>query len=266
MDQRQIEQNMKSIRAKLVMHKSRYRMNTLAVLTGGASASASMIIDTQEADAIFEAARTANGNFTNMSDSQIVDYCSNLDTDQLTGMVSLVHGRHFENLVSDATGGVLFDAKNHPDTDMTLDGTEYSIKSNDSTADGITEFDTYSPQDLGMDDKELIDRTSEVLDGDIIDASDAIISGAIGFGTMATLQAVGEGAEEWENLNDWEKTKTKAAWVGTKTVGKAGVGTAKSTLALGKLGWKGIKAGYKAHKEFKSDGGYERLREDMKKI
>ncbi len=266
MNKRQIEQNMKAIRAKLVMHKSKYKMNTLAVLTGGASASASMVIDTQEADAIFEAARTANGNFETMSDSQIVDYCSNLDPDQITGMVSLVHGRHFENLVSDATGGVLFDAKNHPDTDMILDGTEYSIKSNDTTADGITEFDTYSPQDLGMDDKELIDRTSEVLDGDIIDAGDAILSGAVGFGTIATLQAVGEGAEEWDNLEDWEKTKMKAAVVGTKTVGKAGVGTVKSTWALLKLAGKGVKAGYKAHKEFKDDGGYEKLREDIRKI
>lgn len=238
-------------------------MDTLAVLTGGASTSASMMVDVKEADAIFEAARTANGNFANMSDSQIVDYCSSLDSDQLTGMVSLVHGRHFENMVSEATGGVLFDAKNHPDTDMILDGTEYSIKSNDATADSIAEFETYSPQDLGHDDKELIDRTSEVLDGDIIDATDAIISGAAGFGTIATLQAVGEGAEEWENLEEGEKTKGKAALVGTKTVGKAGIGTAKSTWALMKLAGKGVKAGYKAHKQFKDDGGYEKLKKDM---
>ena len=260
------DQQIKDIKCKLIMRQSRYKMNTLAVLAGTAAAGTSMYVDTQEANAIFDAARTANGNFSSMSDSQIVDYCSNLDPDQLTGMVSLVHGRHFENLVSEATGGVLFDAKNHPDTDMILDGTEYSIKSNDATAEGITEFETVSPQDLGLDDKELIGRTSEVIDGDILDVTEAVVSGAVGFGTIATLQAVGEGAEEWENLEDWQKTKTKAAVVGTKTVGKAGVGTAKSLWGLGKLAWKGTKEGYKIHKNFRKDGGYERLREDLKKV
>ncbi len=254
------------LKSKIVMLKSRYRMNTLATLTGGFVAGASMSVDIQEADAIFEAARTANSTFENMSDSQIIDYCSALDSSQLTGMVSLVHGRHFENIVSEATGGILFEAKNHADTDMILNGAEYSIKSNDATADSIAEFDTYSPQDLGLDDEELMNRTTDVLDGDIIDATDAIISGAVGFGTMATLQAVGEGADEWESLEEWEKTKGKAAWVGTKTVGKAGVGTAKSTWGLLKLAGRGIKEGYKVHKQFKDEGGYEKIKEEMRKI
>jgi hypothetical protein len=146
---------------------------------------------------------------------------------------------------------------------MVLNGTEYSIKSNDATADGITEFDTYSPQDLGLDDAELRERTMEVMDGDIIDVTDALLSGAVGFGTMATLQAVGEGAQEWEDLAEWEKTKTKAAVIGTKVTAKAAVGTAKSTWGFLKLLGKGAKEGYKAHKKFKNSGGYDRLKEEF---
>ena len=259
-------QSINELRSKLIMLKSRYKMNALAVLTGGTSAGANMLVDHQEAKDIFEAARTANSKFLNMSDSQIIDYCNNLDLDQLTGMISLVHGRHFENLVSEATGGVLFDVKNHPDTDMIINGTEYSIKSNDVTADNITEFDTYSPQDLGLDDNDLRDRTYEVLDGDIIDVTDAILSGAVGFGTMATIQAVGEGTYEWVNLQEWEKTKGKAALLGGKTVVKAGAGTVKGTWRLIKLAGKGLDTGYKAHKKFRNEGGYEKLENELKKI
>ena len=206
---------MKNQHTKITTYKTKLKENTLSVLTGGVSAGASIAIDIKEADAIFESARTANSQFSNMSDSQIVDYCNTLEPEQLSGMVSLVHGRHFENLVAESTGGILFEAKNHPDTDMMLNGTEYSIKSHDATADSITEFDTYSPQDLGIDDADLRERTMEVMDGDIIDATDALLSGAVGFGTIATLQAVGEGAQEWKDLAEWEKTKTKAAVIGT---------------------------------------------------
>ena len=243
--------------------KKRMKVNTLSVLSGGVAASASMVVDVHEADAIFEAARTANSHFADMSDEQIVEYCSMLEPEQLMGMVNLVHGRYFENMVADATGGMLFEAKNHPDTDMVLEGTEYSIKSNDATADSITEFDTYSPQDLGLDDAELRERTMEVMDGDIIDVTDALLSGAVGFGTMATLQAVGEGAQEWKALEEWEKTKTKAAVIGTKVTAKAAVGTAKSTWGLLKLLGKGAKEGYKAHKKFQREGGYEKLKKEF---
>ena len=255
---------MKNLHIKIDTFKTRLKENTLSVLTGGVFASASIASDMNEADAIFESARTANSTFANMSDSQIVDYCNGLEPEQLSGMVNLVHGRHFENLVAESTGGILFETKNHPDTDMILNGTEYSIKSNDTTADGITEFDTYSPQDFSWNDADLRELTTEVLDGDIIDATDAILSGAIGFGTMANLQAQGESAKEWENLAEWEKSKTRAAVIGTKTAGKAAAGTAKSTWGLLKLIGKGAKEGYKAHKKFKDDGGYDSLRDNIK--
>ena len=243
---------MREIKNKMNILKSKLKINTLSILTGGITAGTSMTIDIKESDAIFESARTANGMFANMSDSQIVDYCNTLEPEQLMGMVNLVHGRHFENMVSDATGGILFEAKNHPDTDMILNGTEYSIKSHDATADSITEFDTYSPQDFGLDDADLRDKTIEVLDGDIIDVTDAILSGAFGLGAIATLQALGEGANEWEDLANYEKTKIKAAVIGTKTVGKATVGTAKSAWGLLKLVGKGSKEIYKAHQKYKS--------------
>ncbi len=236
--------------------KSKLKINTLSVLTGGVSAGASMAMDIKDADAVFESARTANSMFAHMSDSQIVDYCNTLEPEQLMGMVNLVHGRHFENIVADATGGELFEAKNHPDTDMVLDGTEYSIKSHDATADSITEFETFSPQDLGLDDADLRDETAEILEGDIIDISDALFNGALGFGTMATLQALGEGAEEWGDLAEYEKTKIKAALIGTKTVGNAAVGTAKSALNVLKLLGKGSKEIYKAHQRYKAENSF----------
>ncbi len=243
--------------------KEKKRVNVMAVLNGIIPAGVSISIDQSQAEAIFNATREANSRFEHMSSDQIVAYCEGLDETQLNGMVSLVNGRYFENIVAEETGGTLFEAKNNPDTDMTLDGTEVSIKSNDTTADSITEFETISPQDLGMDDAEIRERTAEVLDGDIIDASDAVLSGAFGFGTMAMLQAAGKTIEEWEELSEHEKTNMRAAWYGARVTGRAAAGTAKSTWALAKIIGKGLKKGYEKHKEFKDDGGYERMKSEI---
>jgi len=229
--------------------KEKEYINVMTVLSGIASAGSSISIDNAQANAIFDAAREANSHFAYMTNDRIVSYCQGLDEAELNGMVSLVNGRYFENIVAEATGGTLFESKNHPDTDMTLDGTEISIKSNDATADSITEFDTISPQDLGMDDAELMERSAEVLDGDIIDATDALMSGTIGFGTMAMLEAAGKTLEEWEQLNEYQKTNMRAAWYGTKATGRAAISTGKSGLALAKLIGKGLKKGYDIYKE-----------------
>lgn len=243
--------------------KDKNRMNVLYLLSGVVPAGVSISMDIGEAEKILDAAREANSAFEHMSDAQIIHYCQGLGDAELDGMVSLVHGRYFENVVVEETGGVLFDAQNHEDTDMVLGGAEISIKSNDATADSITEFETLSPQDFGMDDAELRERTTEVMDGDIIDATDALISGTIGAGTLAMIQAAGKTIEEWEELSEYEKTNVRAAWYGTKATARAAIGTAKSTWGLTKLIGKGLKKGYQAHKEFKDSGGYEKLKNDI---
>ena len=200
----------------------------------------SIKLDLDEAAAIFDAARTANSKFTGMSDSEILSYCDGLSEASLTGMVSLIHGRYFENIVAQSTGGILHEAKNHPDTDMLLSGGEVSIKSNDDTADSIIDFTVLSPQDLGLDDKELYERTHEVIDGDIINVGEALFDGVAGLGVVATFTAIGSSVEEWEKLSDYDKTKSRAAWIGAKTTSKAGVGTAKSAWSLAKLTGSGL--------------------------
>jgi len=200
----------------------------------------SIKLDLDEAAAIFDAARTANNKFIGMSDSEIVSYCDGLNEASLTGMVSLVHGRYFENIVAESTGGILHEAKNHPDTDILLNGKEVSIKSNDDTADGIIDFTVLSPQDLGLDDKALYERTYEVMDGDIVNVGESLIDGGLGLGTVATLTAIGSSVEEWEKLSDYDKTKVRAVWIGAKTTGKASIGTVKSAWSLIKLTGNGL--------------------------
>ena len=236
------------------------RLNILAVLSGVIPAGASAMGDVSEANAIFDAAREANGKFEFMSNNEIVEYCHGLSDTQLNGMVSLVHGRYFENIVADETGGTLFESHTHANTDMILDGTEISIKSNDATADSITEFETISPKDLNMNDEALIGRTAEVMDGDIIDATDALISGTVGFGTMAMLQAAGRSLEEWESLDEYEKTKMRAAWLGTKATAGAAASTAKGTWSLLKLAGKGMKKAYETWDDTKYYGSDTRSR------
>lgn len=235
-------------------------LNTATVLGGSGAAAISMGMDEAEAEAIFDAARTANGHFSGMSDQEIIDYCSTLDVNQLEGMVSLVHGRVFENIVADETGGTLFEAQNHPNSDMTLDGEEISIKSNDTTAESISDVETLSPKDFGLDDQELYDKTAEVMDGDIIEAADAIMSGTVGIGIIAILQAVGVTMEEWEELSEKEKTSILAAWYGTKATGRAVASSAKNILTLIKLTGKGAKKSYDVHEEWADNGGYKKLR------
>ena len=244
--------------------KEKEGINVAYVLSGVVPAGVSISMDIVEAEKILDAAREANSKFEHMSDVQIVHYCQGLSDSELDGMVSLVHGRHFENIVSEETAGVLFESKNHEDTDMALDGTEISIKSNDATADSITEFETMSPQDFGMDDAELRERTSEVMEGDIIDATDALISGTVGFGSMAVLQAAGKTIEEWEELSEYEKTNMRAAVYGTKATARAAAGTAKGTWGLLKLAGKGLGKAYQAHEEWADNGGYDKLKDSIK--
>ncbi len=236
------------------------------VLGATAGAGTSIAMDVVEANAIFNAAREANSNLGFMSNDAIISHLSGLSDAEMMGHVNLVHGRYFENLVAESTGGTLFEAKNHPETDMILEDVEYSIKANDATADAITSFETYSPQDLGLDGKELHERTAEVMDGDIVDIMDAVASGTIGAGTIATATAIYTSAEEWEKLSDYQKTKVKAACVVAKGTGRAGRDTAKGLWGATKLLGKGLSKGYAAHKKFKHEGGYEKLQEEMRKL
>ena len=70
---------MKKPHIKIDTLKTKLKENTLSILTGGVFTGTSMASDMNEADAIFESARTANSTFENMSDSQIVDYCNSLE-------------------------------------------------------------------------------------------------------------------------------------------------------------------------------------------
>ncbi len=163
----------------------------MSILTGASVTAYQLAFgDTPESvDAIFDAARTANGTFADMSNDQIIDYCSDLSNEQIQGMVSLVHGRYFEDIVAAETGGTLFEAKNHADTDMTLDGEEISIKSNDATADSIEDVETISPQDLDMDDQELYDATAAALDGSDF-MVDALFDGFVTMGATMVVRAM----------------------------------------------------------------------------
>ncbi len=214
--------------------------------------------ETEESvNAIFDAAREANGRFVDMSNDEIREYCSDLDPEQMQGMVSLVHGRYFEEIVAEEIGGTLHEAKNHPDTDMTsTTGEEISIKSDDATADAIDHVETISPQDLGMDDQALYDTTANTLEGGS-NGSEALIDGVIAstvsLGTISTIKAASRGVKRWNNLEEEDKHVGSAIDFTLDAGTEAVVNTIKGGLTIFGFGFKILKKAFPDDEPRKKD-------------
>src|SRR5690606_12264920 len=88
--------------------------------------------DLDSAGNVYDALRRVNGNFANMSDTEIWWETLFISPESLTGLAALTKGAYFEQLVSADTGGVLFEHFNHPGTDIVIDSVAYQIKATDS--------------------------------------------------------------------------------------------------------------------------------------
>lgn len=97
-----------------------------------------------EKEEVFDAVRRGYGELEEVSDEEIVEYFSAVESEEMTGHVSNVKGILFEQEVQDSLSadGVesnIFEATNHPDTDIQIlaDGEvieELQLKATDSTS------------------------------------------------------------------------------------------------------------------------------------
>ena len=97
------------------------------------------MIEDQE---VFEAVRRGYGNLSDVSDGEIVDYFADINDESWTGHLSNIKGILFEQEYVDKLGeegvdAALFEATNHPDTDLQIfeDGSvmeELQLKATDS--------------------------------------------------------------------------------------------------------------------------------------
>ncbi len=174
--------------------------------------------DLYESHQVYDALRDVNGNFENMSDSEIWWECLFMDADSLSGLSSLVKGSLFENMVSEDTGGELFEYFNHPVTDIVIDGEEIQLKASDSVTyvnSALEESTVMATSevamktdaiDSGISNEDLTDQVANALGGTVLDvgdmAFDGLLGAGFGLGTFATLRGVSHIAN---NPNDPDK-------------------------------------------------------------
>ena len=205
--------------------------------------------DFSRAGNVFDALRRVNGNYAELSDSEIWVNCLLLPSDSLVGLISLTKGAYFETLVADTTGGVLFENFNHPDTDIVIDGIAFQLKATDSVtyvnsvADGIPIIATSEVAqvtdafDVGIENVEIQQVTELALGGSIIDfhdtAVDAVLTGVGGLGILATIRGIHHAAKQFKSGVDGEVAIAEGVEV-------AVVGTVKSFVDTAELGYKAL--------------------------
>jgi hypothetical protein len=185
-----------------------------AAWIAGLSVPVSITCDIYSSDAVFDALRAVNSNFSELSNSDIWWETLWMSPKSLTGLVSLTKGAYFEQLVASDTGGELFPEFNHPDTDIIIEGIEYQLKATDSEAyirtveEDISIIATSEVADIndvidsGYSDKELSNTVEIALNGNIFDsqdtATDAILSGVGTLGIFATIKGINHAQAQYD--------------------------------------------------------------------
>lgn len=213
---------------------------------------------------VYDALRSVNGNFVEMTDAEIWWECLWMNDASLAGLTSLTKGAYFEMLVEESTGGELHEYFNHPDTDITIAGDEFQLKATDSIEyvnsvdEGIPIIATSEVAeftdviDSGFTNEEITEQTETALGGDVFDVGDGLADGVLGslggLGVFSTLQGFNHATKTYEETNDAPKAIEEGA-------GIAVVGTVKGLANLAELVFKlltsrpivwVVKTGYKA--------------------
>ncbi|MBH0080176.1 hypothetical protein [Pseudoalteromonas sp. NZS11] len=179
----------------------------------GLSIPVSITDDLYNANQVYDSLRAVNGNFANMSNTEIWFETLWLSPESYAGLVSLTKGAYFEQLVAGDTGGELFEHFNNPGTDITIDGIEMQIKATDSVP-YIASVDDEIPViatsevavktgaiDGGYTNEELNNTVEQALGGGVIDAKDtaidAILSGVGTLGIFATISGINHASERY---------------------------------------------------------------------
>ncbi len=179
----------------------------------GLSIPVSIADDLYSANQVYDSLRAVNGNFENMSNTDIWFETLWMSPESHAGLVSLTKGAYFEQLIADDTGGELFEHFNNLGTDITIDGIEMQIKATDSVS-YIASVDDEIPViatsevaaqtgaiDGGYTNEELNNTVEQALGGGVIDAKDtavdAILSGVGTLGIFATISGINHASERY---------------------------------------------------------------------
>tara|TARA_Y100001956_G_C4129312_1_gene192502 strand:+ start:6060 stop:7346 length:1287 start_codon:yes stop_codon:yes gene_type:complete len=213
-----------------------------AAWVAGLSVPVSIAGDLYASNAVFDALRSVNGNFSELSNSEIWWETLWMSSESLTGLVSLTKGAYFEQLVASDTGGELFPDFNHPDTDITINGIEYQLKATDSAAyintvdEDITVIATSEVADLdgvidsGYSNEELTNTVEIAINGNAIDAQDtavdAILSGVGTLGIFATIKGINHAQAKYDKGVEAEEAIFEGLGVAVEATAKGLVDTA----------------------------------------
>lgn len=213
-----------------------------AIWCSALSVPISLWSDFSTAGNIYSALRKVNGNYADMSDSEIWIDTIFMPNERLAGLTALAKGAYFEELVANNTGGELFEHFNHPATDILIDGQAFQIKAT-ASADYVNSVDIDIPViaptevaeytraiDAGINHEDLEISIDLALGGVLIDAKDtaidALLSGAGGLGFMATIQGINHAAKLHESGGDGVEAVFEGAGVAIEGTARALVGTA----------------------------------------
>lgn len=198
--------------------------------------------DFNTAGNIYDALRSVNGNYAGMSDNEIWLETLFMPAESVAGLTALAKGAYFEQLVSDNTGGLLFEHFNHPSTDIIIDGQAFQLKA--TASEGyVNSVDPDIPViatsevaeqtraiDSGISNIELQHSVDLALGGSIIDikdtALDAMLAGVGGLGFFATIEGINHAAERYKNGGDGVEVIFEGAGVAIEGTARGLVGTA----------------------------------------
>ena len=193
--------------------------------------------DVDGAGNVYDALRSVNNNFADMSDADIWWESLFLPAQSLAGLAALTKGAYFEQLVASDTAGQLHEHFNNPDTDIIIDGIAFQLKATDSEA-YIYSVDasipviatsevasTTSAIDSGYSNEELNTIVDDALGGSIVDLGDtsvdAILTGLGGLGLFATIYGINHAAVKYENGGDPVEAIFEGAGVAIEGTAKA---------------------------------------------
>lgn len=205
--------------------------------------------DISQAGSVYDSLREVNGNYADMTDTEIWFDTLTMAGPELAGLANLTKGALFESHVESSFGGELHEHFNHPDTDIVIDGVAYQIKATDSVsyidtaADGIPVISTSevasitSSLDGGYSNEDLTNVVDLALGGTVLDISDtaldAVLTGVGGVGIFAILSGARSASAKYKETGD--ALEALAEGLSTATVH-----TARTTVNMAEMATKGV--------------------------
>lgn len=253
----------RAYREEFFKHRDQKFDSLMAVglLSATASVPISIALDLSKAGDIYDALRSVNANYVDLSDFDIWMQTLIMPEVSLQGLSSLTKGAYFEQLVAEQYQGTLHEHFNHADTDITINGIEHQIKATESlsyieTVDldtpiiATTEIASASRAiDSGISNVELDAEVAAALGGSLIDISDvaldAALSGLGGVGVMAAISGVGAATRKYSETGNILLATGSGLGATGVGVARTAVNTAELTYKVGRFGTKTVIGGVK---------------------